>query len=191
MDIVVVDEHYEPIVSLIDHVPSDHEYLKTPNSCTSDPLEVEERPSSICVDLNEEVQISKHGHLTDETKFSTTKRKSFGRKLVGYAESIRGSIPSISRPLKGAKFSKLGLQDMKETEDIEKDMKRLFMTKRKLELGYITFCSLTTFVGLVAMTLYDHIHFAMFGIWVACFLLDVVIVALSLLYGNIQLNRKY
>lgn len=44
--------------------------------------------------------------------------------------------------------------------------------------------------GLVAMTLYDHIHFAMFGIWVACFLLDVVIVALSLLYGNIQLNRK-
>ena len=71
MDIVVVDEHYEPIVSLIDHVPSDHEYLKSPNSCTSDPLEVEERPSSICVDLNEEVQISKHGHLTDETKFST------------------------------------------------------------------------------------------------------------------------
>ena len=41
------------------------------------------------------------------------------------------------------------------------------------------------------MTLYDHIQFAMFGIWVACFLLDVVIVALSLLYGNIQLNRKY
>ena len=56
-----------------------------------------------------------------------TKRKSFGRKLVGYAESIRGSIPSISRPLKGAKFSKLGLQDMKETEDIEKDMKRRFI----------------------------------------------------------------
>ena len=44
--------------------------------------------------------------------------------------------------------------------------------------------------GLVAMTLYDHIKFAMFGIWVACFMSDVVIVALSLLYGNIQLNRK-
>ena len=73
MDIVVVDEDYEPIVSLIDHVPADHEYLQSPNSCTSDPLEVEERrPSSICVELNEETQISKHGHLTDEkSKFST------------------------------------------------------------------------------------------------------------------------
>ena len=71
---MVVDESYEPRVSLIDHMPADHEYLQSPNSCTSDPdldpLE-EKRESSICLEVNDEVQISKHGHLTDDCKFST------------------------------------------------------------------------------------------------------------------------
>ena len=67
MDIVVVDENYEPIRSLIDHMPAGHEYLQSPDSCQSDPLE-ERRVSSVCVDLNEETQLSKnkHGHETNE-----------------------------------------------------------------------------------------------------------------------------
>jgi hypothetical protein len=44
--------------------------------------------------------------------------------------------------------------------------------------------------GLVATTLYDHIRNAMYGIWAVCFALDVIIVALSLLYGNTQLNSE-
>jgi len=197
MDSLLVDEDYEPIVSLIDHVPPGHEYLLSPNSCLSDPLEEEEevRVSSVCLELNDETQIGKHGHLEDEDKFSQvhTKRKTFGRKLVGYAQSFRSSISLGGSHLKGAgsRFHRLAMGShlAKETEDIEKDMRQLFNTKRKLELGYIMFCSLTILIGLVAMTLYDHIKFAMFGIWVACFMSDVVIVALSLLYGNIQLNR--
>ena len=40
------------------------------------------------------------------------------------------------------------------------------------------------------MTLFDFIKSAMYGIWAICFLLDIIIVSSSLLYGNLQLNSK-
>ena len=73
--------------------------------------------------------------------------------------------------------------------DHVQEMEQLFNTKRKLELGYMGFCSLTLIIGLIATTLYDHIHFAVYWIWVACFVFDVLIVGVSLVYGTYQLNR--
>ena len=79
MDVVVVDESYEPMISSLHELPVGHEYLQSPRSYTkhtpsSSPAE--ERRSrggekgSVCVELLEENQISKHGSHQDRSQFT-------------------------------------------------------------------------------------------------------------------------